>query len=71
MKEDNSIEIEFLLECDARPVIVEVKAKKDSTESMNKILNQKEVLCGYKLSGGNLGVVETKISLPLYMGIFL
>ena len=71
MKEDNSIEIEFLLECDARPVIVEVKAKKGSTESMNKILNQKEVLCGYKLSGGNLGVVEAKISLPLYMGIFL
>jgi len=71
MKDDNSIEIEFLLERDARPIIVEVKAKKGSTESMNKILNQKDVPFGYKLSGGNVGVVDAKITLPLYMGIFL
>lgn len=66
-----NVEIEFLLEKDAQVVPVEVKAKRGATLSLNKMLEQDDVSVGYKLSSGNIGVSGKKITLPLYMAMFL
>ncbi len=69
-KEDSTLEIEFLLEKDGKPVPVEVKAKKGPTKSLNEVLKKPEVAVGYKLSSQNSGVDDKKITLPLYMALF-
>ncbi len=71
INDKGNIEIEFLLEKDASVVPVEVKAKRGSTASFNKLLEQDNVRYGYKLSAGNIGVTGKKITLPLYMAMFL
>lgn len=71
INDKGNIEIEFLLEKDASVVPVEVKAKRGSTASLNKLLEQDNVRYGYKLSAGNIGVTGKKITLPLYMAMFL
>ena len=63
--------IEFLLERDAHVVPVEVKAKKGATASLNSLLERKDIPVGYKLSSGNIGVVDKKITIPLYMAAYL
>ena len=71
MNEKGNIEIEFLLEKDAHVVPVEVKAKRGSTASLNKVLDRDDVVIGYKLSAGNIGVSGKKVTLPLYMAMYL
>ncbi len=71
MSEKGNIEIEFLLERDAHVVPVEVKAKKGATASLNSLLERKDIPVGYKLSSGNIGVVDKKITIPLYMAAYL
>lgn len=66
-KEDSTVEIEFLLERDGKPVPVEVKAKKGTTRSLNEVLALEQIAKGYKLTAQNTGVVDKKITLPLYM----
>lgn len=64
-------EIEFLLERNAAPVPVEVKASRGSTVSLNDMLARDDVSVGYKLIDGNAGVDGKKITLPLYLGAFI
>lgn len=71
MSSKGDTEIEFLLEKEARVVPVEVKAKRGSTASLNKVLEREDISVGYKLSAGNIGVVGKKITLPLYMAMYL
>lgn len=66
-KEDSTLEIEFMLERECSIVPVEVKAKKGQTRSMNEVLKQDHIVRGYKLTAQNTGVVDKKITLPLYM----
>ena len=66
-KEDSTLEIEFILERDCKLVSVEVKARKGSTRSLNELLKMDNIERGYKLTAQNTGVVEKKITLPLYM----
>ena len=66
-KEDSTLEIEFILERDCKLVPVEVKARKGSTRSLNELLKMDNIERGYKLTAQNTGVVEKKITLPLYM----
>lgn len=66
-KEDSTLELEFILERDCSIVPVEVKAKKGQTRSMNEVLKQKHIARGYKMTAQNTGVVDKKITLPLYM----
>lgn len=70
-KEDSSLEIEFVLERDCKPVPVEVKAKKGSTRSLNELLKLEQVEKGYKLTAQNTEVIDKKITLPLYMAIVI
>lgn len=66
-KEDSTLEIEFILERECKLVPVEVKARKGSTRSLNELLKMDNIERGYKLTAQNTGVVEKKITLPLYM----
>lgn len=70
-KEDSTLEIEFILERDCKPVPVEVKARKGSTRSLNELLKMDNIERGYKLTAQNTGVVEKKITLPLYMAVII
>lgn len=70
-KEDSTLEIEFILERDCKLVPVEVKARKGSTRSLNELLKMDNIERGYKLTAQNSGVVEKKITLPLYMAAII
>lgn len=70
-KEDSTLEIEFILERDCKLVPVEVKARKGSMRSLNELLKMDNIERGYKLTAQNTGVVEKKITLPLYMAAII
>ena len=70
-KEDSTLEIEFILERESKLVPVEVKARKGSTRSLNELLKMDNIERGYKLTAQNTGVVEKKITLPLYMAAII
>lgn len=70
-KEDSTLEIEFILERECKLVPVEVKARKGSTRSLNELLKMDNIEIGYKLTAQNTGVVEKKITLPLYMAAII
>lgn len=65
-------EIEFLVDSpDASVVPTEVKASRGSTVSLNDMLERQDVNLGYKLIDGNVGRDGKKVTLPLYMAMFL
>lgn len=68
---DNTQEIEFLISRDAQIIPVEVKSKNGSSVSLNHLLERKDIPFGYKLISGNVGVAGKKITLPLYMAMFI
>ena len=67
----NTQEIEFLLVRDGAVIPVEVKSKRGATVSLNHFIEEFAPPYAYKLTSGNLGVNDTKITLPLYMAMFL
>ncbi len=71
MSQNAKYEIEFLVEENAAVSPVEVKASKGSTASLNSMLERDNVQIGYKLIDGNLGKSGKKLTLPLYMAMFL
>lgn len=72
MGQNGSREIEFLLDGDGATVVpIEVKASRGSTVSLNDILEHRDVRIGYKLIDGNLGRTGKKVTIPLYMAMFL
>ena len=50
---------------------MEIKAGRNTTASLNRILEQDNIPYGYKLSSQNVGTAGKKITLPLYMLMFL
>ena len=50
---------------------VEVKAGRGSTASLNRMLERNDVPLGYKLVDGNVGRDGKKVTLPLWMAMFL
>ena len=64
-------EIAFPLEKDGRVVPIEVTAGRTSSESFDRLLEQKEVTVGYKFIRGNVGRVGKKVTLPHYMTMFI
>ena len=67
----NTQEIEFLFVKDGSVIPVEVKSKNGATLSLNNFIRDYAPPYAYKLVSGNLGVSDTKITLPLYMAMFL
>lgn len=70
-KENNTQEIEFLLEQQCAIIPIEVKSKKGETRSLNEFLKEWEPPYAYKLTNTNIGQVDTKITIPHYMAMFL
>ena len=66
-----SLEIEFLIEGKDGIVPVEIKAGRRRTPSLDRVLEQDTVPYGYKAASQNVGVAGKKITLPLYMLMFL
>ena len=67
---DSKLEVEFLIEREGSVVPVEVKAGRGSTASLNALLEDDDIRMGYKLIDGNLGQVEKKLTIPLYLAPF-
>ena len=71
-KNDNSTqEIEFLITKDANVIPIEVKAGNNHTISLDNYVYNYKPKYAYKFINGNLGVAGNKITLPLYMVMFL
>lgn len=69
--EGNAQEIEFLLTQGAAIIPVEVKSGNGPTISLNTFLQEFKPDFGYKFISGNVGVADRKITLPLYMAMFI
>jgi predicted AAA+ superfamily ATPase len=71
-KADNSSqEIDFLLNSDGAVIPVEIKSGTGPSISLDNILSNPDKKKGYKLTSGNVGQTGKKITLPLYMAMFL
>ena len=70
-KDGGRLEMEFLVETADGVVPVEVKAQTGATLSLDKLLADPSIPFGYKLTGGNVGVVGKKVTMPHYMSMFL
>ena len=69
--EQATFEMEFLLDAKDGAVPVEVKSGNSKSKSLDNALKKSEIPYGYKLIMGNVGVSGKKITLPLYMAMFL
>ena len=70
-KPDDDHELEFLVEKDGEVVPIEVKAGNTATVSLNNFIKRYEPAVAYKLINGNVGIVESKKTIPHYMVMFL
>ena len=69
--QNKNLEIEFLIEQNAKVIPVEVKAGNNRSQSMDQLLKNEDIPYGYKLISGNTGVNDKKIVMPLYMAMFI
>ena len=68
---ENKQELEFLLSKNGNIIPLEVKAGNSSTNSLNDFIKEFKPPYALKLITGNVGESETKLTLPLYMAMFL
>ena len=68
---ENKQKIEFLLSKSGSIIPLEVKASNSSTNSLNEFIKEFQPPYALKLITGNVGESETKLTLPLYMAMFL
>lgn len=64
-------EVEFLLTKSGRIVPLEVKSKNGRTVSLDEFIKRFDPPYALKLVSGNIGENEKKLTLPLYMAMFL
>jgi len=64
-------EIEFLIEGKDGVVPVEVKAGRNKTKSLDNLLKKEDIRKGYKLAKQNVGREGKKVTLPLYMAMWI
>ena len=68
---NDNLEIEFIVETDDGIVPIEVKANQGRCKSLDTLLESGDLKCGLKFTGGNVGCLGKKITLPHYMAMFL
>ena len=66
-----TVEIEFLLDKSDGVLPIEVKAGHNRTKSLDSILKCDSIPYGIKFADQNVGISGKKITMPLYMAIFL
>ena len=54
------MEVEFLIEFNAKPVPIEVKAKRGTTTTLNTVLNKSNIQIGYKFGASIVGIEGKK-----------
>lgn len=69
--DNNTQELEFLITQNSKVIPIEVKAGNSASISLNNFISTYKPPYVYKLINGNIGVNETKITLPLYMAMFI
>lgn len=70
-KEGNTQEIEFLIEKDCSVVPIEVKSVQGNALSLNEFIKNFNPKIAYKLTGTNVGQVDSLITIPHYLAIFI
>jgi len=68
---ENKQEIEFLHTDESDIIPIEVKAGNSRTISLNDYIKRYNPAYALKVISGNIGVSESKVTLPLYMAMFL
>lgn len=68
---NDSVEMEFLIETPSGLTAIEVKAQTGRTISLDTLIKRDSVKVGYKFSGGNIGGLGKKVTLPHYMINFI
>ena len=69
--EKNTQEIEFLIEQNRSAIPIEVKSRRGDTPSLNTFIDEWAPPYAYKLTSGNIGKIDSKITLPHYMAMFI
>lgn len=70
-KPDDNHELEFLLEREGKIIPVEVKSGNTATVSLNNFIKEYNPTIAYKFISGNVGLSDTKVTLPYYMVMFV
>ncbi|MBR4021871.1 MAG: DUF4143 domain-containing protein, partial [Ruminococcus sp.] len=70
-KPDDNSELEFVIEKDGEVVPIEVKAGNTATKSLNKFIDNFNPSIAYKLISGNLGINDSKYTLPHFLTMFI
>ena len=68
--ENNTKEIEFIFENETEIIPIEVKSKNGATISLNDFIEKYNPKVAYKIIDGNLGLTNTKLTVPYYMLMF-
>ena len=69
--ETGTVEMEFVIEKPDGILPIEIKAGRSRTRSLNAILEDENIKCGYKFSFQNIGKSGKKVTLPFYMLMFV
>ena len=69
--EAGTAEMEFLIEGKDGVIPLEVKAGRKKAKTLDNLLMKDDISKGYKLANQNIGVVGKKITIPLYMAMWL
>ncbi len=70
-KPNDSLEIEFIITNGEGIIPIEIKAGRTKTRSLDTLLQKDELRVGYKMSSQNIGVNGKKVTMPLYMLMFM
>ena len=71
--QNKNLEIEFLIEqnTNTKVIPVDVKAENNRSQSMDQLLKNENIPYGYKFVNGNCGINGKKITLPLYLAMYV
>lgn len=70
--DQGNIEIDFIIEGKHGAIPLEIKAgAKTKTKSLNRVLENENITFGYKFGSQNIGIAGKKITMPLYMLMFI
>ena len=69
--EAGTAEIEFLIDGPSDTIPIEVKAGRSRARTLDNLLKKEDISCGIKLANQNVGIDGKKVTLPLYMAMWL
>ena len=70
-KYSGNSELDFVIEKNGEIAHIEVKAGNAATKSLNRFIEEFKPSVAYKLISGNIGMNETKLTLPHYLAMFI